>query len=988
MNRRELKANLAKAENNIDKRDNNYKLNAINSNFELSNKKRTHGKNYISHGENIVYLDSNYVKLSSIGKTKLSNESFHGDNENNLAIIRYFQVYVKINTSKEANSLSKLNLKGKKKRKYFSIFHKNTFQKINNSNINDENIINNSFNKQKNQYFEIFFVEKIKGLNLKSKLKSKISNKSGDKSKISTLLLSKKDSEHFCSYPNDKNNIGNFNHINKRDKMDYLTIDHDNIRRIKSGYNSNDVRKDNIRHYSIKRSYSNKIANLLNYNKIINSSKNDFDKNKNFTSTINNENSNLNKNFNDSGILRSPHINNLSCIKFVTNSPKNHFNNNNLNNFKKFSKMAHEFKTPLNVIIGLITELKILIDKNKIFNTNSMKEDLKFGENNYFSYNNENKKNHKTNSKLNTYKNSKEDYLNNAFTIENNAFTSFITRRNSIFNSVKDSKDHIGKIVEENLSIMNSLSNYLIFLITDITQFISFSNSTNLIIIPENISIKPILDFCYDIMKSLLACKNAKKNVKCLLEYDNNIDKNEVTIISNEMRIKQILLNFISNAVKFTNSGSIVLKSKINLKKSQIKISVTDTGMGIREEDQRGLFKDFQMIEESVNGHINPYGSGLGLSICKYIADKLSHQIKFKSSYGKGSTFSIIINYLLKDLCDKTIKFTLNDIDSFNSKIRNSHQANESSFITNSANIKIKNEKDIRNIKKKSYVHSDITYKRSGGMNNNNNDYIKKYAIHKKSSISLGDELKEKLQRRATSHKLLKYNQENQLMKKSKNSIFYNKAKESNHRASNKIINDNPFNFSRVNNTNSTFNFPNGIIKHNKKNKFKDEENLISNDFKNNKSSSSINNNISSINISPNKIDYQVVEKNNNSSINEIDNDSEMIRGCTYVKGLENDADTVNLKNSTLIFKYICSSRSIDKSASLLYTKSNNLSNIITSIKSKSFQKKNSLNEKFKFENSPISDKNKNNESNIFESKIVCAKKFDNLQDKSLSKLS
>jgi len=204
---------------------------------------------------------------------------------------------------------------------------------------------------------------------------------------------------------------------------------------------------------------------------------------------------------------------------------------------------------------------------------------------------------------------------------------------------IKNNPSIISKVLS-NIDIINNLSNYLIFLISDITQFINQNTNNNLVIITETVSLKSIIEFCYEILNTLLICKNSNSNVKTNINFDNRLET--IGVLSNDMRLKQILLNFISNSVKFTKSGFIELKVKLKINhiKKYIKISVIDSGVGIREEDQKKIFKE---IYCDFKNELNNYGSGLGLNICKFIAEKLNHSLKFKSIYGKGSKFSLLI---------------------------------------------------------------------------------------------------------------------------------------------------------------------------------------------------------------------------------------------------------------------------------------------------------------------------------------------------------
>lgn len=98
-----------------------------------------------------------------------------------------------------------------------------------------------------------------------------------------------------------------------------------------------------------------------------------------------------------------------------------------------------------------------------------------------------------------------------------------------------------------------------------------------------------------------------------------------------EDRLTQVLTNFLSNAVKFTSSGSI--RFGYRLTDDGIYVYVTDTGMGISKESQASIFNRFVKLNSFKQG------TGLGLSICKTIIEKLKGKIGVESEEGKGSTF-------------------------------------------------------------------------------------------------------------------------------------------------------------------------------------------------------------------------------------------------------------------------------------------------------------------------------------------------------------
>jgi CheY-like chemotaxis protein len=110
------------------------------------------------------------------------------------------------------------------------------------------------------------------------------------------------------------------------------------------------------------------------------------------------------------------------------------------------------------------------------------------------------------------------------------------------------------------------------------------------------------------------------------------------------MRIRQVLINFLSNAAKFTEEGEILVKAELIEKgkgDSEVMIKVIDSGPGIAEEDQAKLFQRFSQVDASLTRKVG--GSGLGLSICHHLIQMHDGQIGLESVIGKGSTFYFTI---------------------------------------------------------------------------------------------------------------------------------------------------------------------------------------------------------------------------------------------------------------------------------------------------------------------------------------------------------
>ena len=135
------------------------------------------------------------------------------------------------------------------------------------------------------------------------------------------------------------------------------------------------------------------------------------------------------------------------------------------------------------------------------------------------------------------------------------------------------------------------------------------------------------------------------------LDFIVNIDESIPSVLyGDDVRISQVIMNLLTNAVKYTEKGSIELKA---YKKSEkdgdvcLRFEVIDTGIGIREEDIDKLFKSFERIEEKRNRHIE--GTGLGISIVTKLLNMMNSELDVKSVYGEGSTFGFDLTLRVVD---------------------------------------------------------------------------------------------------------------------------------------------------------------------------------------------------------------------------------------------------------------------------------------------------------------------------------------------------
>ncbi|MGA2853057.1 MAG: PAS domain S-box protein [Verrucomicrobiota bacterium] len=116
--------------------------------------------------------------------------------------------------------------------------------------------------------------------------------------------------------------------------------------------------------------------------------------------------------------------------------------------------------------------------------------------------------------------------------------------------------------------------------------------------------------------------------------------------VNDRLRVEQVLLNLLNNAVKFTERGAVTLAVEtepgmLRTPRSALRISVTDTGIGIKPEDMEKIFQPFRQIDSGLTRQHD--GTGLGLTICRHLADLMGGEISAKSAWGEGSVFTFVL---------------------------------------------------------------------------------------------------------------------------------------------------------------------------------------------------------------------------------------------------------------------------------------------------------------------------------------------------------
>ena len=193
-------------------------------------------------------------------------------------------------------------------------------------------------------------------------------------------------------------------------------------------------------------------------------------------------------------------------------------------------------------------------------------------------------------------------------------------------------KTNITDEQREYLEIVQISGNNLLAIINDILDYSKIeANQLEL----ENISIN-LYDEITDVVK-MLSFKTEKKGLKLTTSIAPDVDK---YIKGDPVRIKQVLINYCNNAIKFTETGFVsisVSKLSETSKYTEIKFSVQDTGIGISEKNIKKLFQEFQQANTDTTRKFG--GTGLGLAISKKIAQLFNGTVGVESVEGEGSTF-------------------------------------------------------------------------------------------------------------------------------------------------------------------------------------------------------------------------------------------------------------------------------------------------------------------------------------------------------------
>jgi signal transduction histidine kinase len=193
------------------------------------------------------------------------------------------------------------------------------------------------------------------------------------------------------------------------------------------------------------------------------------------------------------------------------------------------------------------------------------------------------------------------------------------------------------KSLQENLNLMNNLTAYILILVKDFEVISKKEACSSIELVFSWFDLRKEISNLNGIVLTLISKKfgEALAPIDFIVKIDENVP---YQIHGDKMRLLQILINLISNSIKFTEIGSITLL--IQYYENKVLFSVEDMGCGLSEDQVKNLFKEYAFKS---NGESNSHGSGLGLSIVKELCSKMGSTINFSHNRPQGSIFSFIL---------------------------------------------------------------------------------------------------------------------------------------------------------------------------------------------------------------------------------------------------------------------------------------------------------------------------------------------------------
>jgi PAS domain S-box-containing protein len=195
----------------------------------------------------------------------------------------------------------------------------------------------------------------------------------------------------------------------------------------------------------------------------------------------------------------------------------------------------------------------------------------------------------------------------------------------------------LGAQQERNLSRVDSNARHLLAIINDILDISRIEAGK----MPLHVSSFPIPALIQEVLAELEPLIQRSK-----LSVRVETARKLPPVSNDRAKVKQIVLNLVTNAIKFTPSGSVIVSARHDPAAKEVEIAVKDTGIGIKSEDRERVFEDFRQADNSPAREYG--GAGLGLAICRRLAQMMEGRVDLQSAVGQGSTFTLTLPVRLR----------------------------------------------------------------------------------------------------------------------------------------------------------------------------------------------------------------------------------------------------------------------------------------------------------------------------------------------------
>jgi signal transduction histidine kinase/CheY-like chemotaxis protein len=206
------------------------------------------------------------------------------------------------------------------------------------------------------------------------------------------------------------------------------------------------------------------------------------------------------------------------------------------------------------------------------------------------------------------------------------------------FTQLMDNDPNLTPVQRENLGIINRSGEHLLTLINDVLEM-SKIEAGRVTLQEKSFDLHRLLDT----LEEMFHTRAEEKGLVLSFEQDENVPQ---CVLTDEGKLRQVLMNLLSNAVKFTDEGGVVLRVTSSMKEHHLNIEVEDTGPGIAPDDLEAVFEPFVQTE---SGRQSLEGTGLGLSISRQFARLMGGDITVSSALGRGSVFRFEVPFGLAE---------------------------------------------------------------------------------------------------------------------------------------------------------------------------------------------------------------------------------------------------------------------------------------------------------------------------------------------------